>query len=160
MAFEYDDDKQLIMGKLTAEERSQIVQATQKLINDEQQRWQEEFGPFEFLSANEIGREELEKRLDSIGNEFIWSDVTHEDGHIITPVEGCVFNVTGWARVPGRKRADDYFISKKSSNFQHDFDAVFSYYNIYCEFCEGSGQLGDEDCDVCHGEGSWEVDAD
>jgi hypothetical protein len=159
MAFEYDGDANLILGKLTAEERAQIVQATQKLINDEQRHWQEEFGPFEFLSAGDLDRSELEARLEAVGDEYVWSDVSYDDGHVITPVEGCVFSVTGWAKIPAFRRGEeDFYISKKSSKSQ-DCGPVFSYFSISCDFCEGSGVLGEDECDVCLGSGEWQVDA-
>lgn len=160
MAFVYDDQAQLVLAQLTAEERNQIVQATQKLIDNEQRIWQEVFGPFEILSAGDIEHSELVARLEAVGDDSVWSDVSYDDGHVITPVEGCVFSVTGWAKIPGRRMvAEDFYLSKKSSKNQDDIGPVFSYFNISCDFCEGSGVLGDEECDVCNGEGAWEVEA-
>lgn len=160
MSYEYDDDKNLILSKLNAEEWADIVNAVQKLIDEEQLKWKQAFGPAKLVSVNDMTRDEAHALLDEVSETNIWSDINYQDGYTIEPVEGYSTTINGWALVPGRRgEADDYYISPKPSDFKHGFGAVFSYYNLDCDFCDGEGSIGDQECDVCAGEGTWEVDA-
>ena len=161
-----DENGVLDVENLSADEVLKARDKIQEFVNNRFQDWEKKYGPFEFLSADDTGREDLEKRLDGISDNLIWADANYWDGSSETPIEGLEVRVNGYARLPGRSHyasaseADDFYIATVPwEGDPYQFDPVYTFMQFSCVFCDGSGERENDECPGCDGEGSMEFES-
>jgi predicted DNA-binding WGR domain protein len=161
-----DENGILDVESLSSDEILKVRDEIQDFVNNRFQDWEKRYGPFEFLSADDMGRDALEKRLDGISDNLIWADANYWDGSSETPIEGLEVGVNGYARLPGRSHyasaseADDFYIATVAwEGDPYQFAPVYTFMQFVCVFCEGSGERDDDECPGCDGEGSMEFES-
>lgn len=162
MAHQLNENGELDVSALTAEERKAIVVAVEKTFADAEKQWSENYGPFEELDFGEMGQEALNARLDEVLDSLIWADVNYDTGSTLEPIAGLTLLLNGWAKVPGRDNfrdsGENFFIATNPwTGSPYDLDPVYSFAQCVCPFCE-DGEIDGEECNVCWGESNWEID--
>lgn len=163
MSIQFDADGQMVLEELDDKEISTIVEQIKDWVVNSYAEWEEEYGPIEVISVDDLGVEEVADRLSRSDENHIWADLNYNTGSEINPVPGLTLSVNGWAYLPGkdnfRDEGESYAYSAKPwSGSPYSIEPVYKLIQTVCVFCDGSGERNDDECLACEGEGELCID--
>lgn len=103
-------------------------------------KWAENFQPVAYISF------ELEEIPEGISEEFIWSEIDMYQ-----------YSYLSRGFTPGEP-AFAYVVTSIASTSSDSGKDITTEETIYCDDCEGSGEIDDQPCEECDGEGRFHVD--
>jgi hypothetical protein len=160
MAIQLDEDGELDLTVLTEEDIREISDKVVKGLESADEAWSEKYGPFESVSLAELGQEALQAKLDAVDDSLIWVHNDVDGGIVTTPFEGLELRGNGDGWELGRYHyggTEEIYAISKTPCLADDSGPVFTYFSCRCPFCE-DGEFKGEECSICFGSGSWDIE--
>jgi hypothetical protein len=156
MVHQPDEYGNLDVEQLTLDEKKEIFQKFQDVLNHRHYNYGGDTGEFE--DSEGMSQEEIRQKVESMDDELIWTHyymITTDESVKIDLVPGLSVYVSGPAIVNGYRESESvshYIFATKPPT--GDLEAFYSA-ECECPFCDG-GSADDEECEICEGEGMWE----
>ena len=159
MAHTFDSNGQLDVELLTPEEKQEIHQRFEEILNGLSDKWYSEFGPTISSNDLDVTEEDVAEKLKTLPEDLIWTDYYYVRDVKIDVVKGLSVWVRGPAIVRGIEEDEDVmgylFSTKPWGESDGETDTVFYSAECECPFCVGGEDEG-QDCVICEASGNWE----